>query len=134
MAETGANESEAFLRRLTAGDERCLTSVLLPAPEFENVAARAPVPRGLDRRTVVLVRLAALLALDAPPASMRWAVELACTIGVQDAELIGVLLACGAATSAAQATSGAESLAQVLGYGGDSSREQARLAGAGHRL
>lgn len=71
----------------------------------------------LDSRTRGLVRLAALLALEAPTTSLVWAVELACAAGVADEDVVAALLCTASAETAAQLESGAEPLAFALGYG-----------------
>jgi alkylhydroperoxidase/carboxymuconolactone decarboxylase family protein YurZ len=48
---------------------------------------------GLDPRTFALVKIAALIALDAPPASYAWQIANALEEGVTPEELIGVLRA-----------------------------------------
>jgi 4-carboxymuconolactone decarboxylase len=48
---------------------------------------------GLDGRTFALVKIAALIALDAPPASYAWQVANALEEGVSPEDLIGVLRA-----------------------------------------
>ena len=48
---------------------------------------------GLDGRSYALVKLAALIALDAPPASYLWQVSNALDAGATPADLVGVLIA-----------------------------------------
>ena len=48
---------------------------------------------GLDPRTFSLVKIAALVALDAPPASYLWQVSNALDAGVTAQEILGVLRA-----------------------------------------
>ncbi len=48
---------------------------------------------GLDRRTFALVKIAALVALDAPPASYMWQVGAALEAGASAREILGVLTA-----------------------------------------
>jgi 4-carboxymuconolactone decarboxylase len=48
---------------------------------------------GLDGRAYSLVKLAALIALDAPPASYLWQVSNALDAGASPADLLGVLFA-----------------------------------------
>lgn len=48
---------------------------------------------GLDGRTFALVKIAALIALDAPPASYAWQVANALQEGVTSEDIIGVLRA-----------------------------------------
>jgi 4-carboxymuconolactone decarboxylase len=106
-------EPEALLRRLAAGDESCLRTVLAPTPEFDDAGPLAG--DALDRRIRVLVRVAALLAVNAPTAALCWAVELASTAGADDRALVGVLASAAPAAGAAQLVANAPRLALALG-------------------
>lgn len=48
---------------------------------------------GLDTRSYSMVKIAALIAVDAPPASYLWQVENAIADGVSPQEILGVLFA-----------------------------------------
>jgi len=48
---------------------------------------------GLDARTFALVKIAALIALDAPPASYAWQIANALEDGVTPEDIVGVLRA-----------------------------------------
>jgi len=48
---------------------------------------------GLDARSYALAKVAALIALDAPPASYLWQVGSALEAGVTPRDLVGVLIA-----------------------------------------
>jgi 4-carboxymuconolactone decarboxylase len=48
---------------------------------------------GLDARSFALVKIAALIALDAPPASYAWQISNALEEGVTPEEILGVLRA-----------------------------------------
>jgi 4-carboxymuconolactone decarboxylase len=48
---------------------------------------------GLDNRSFALVKIAALIALDAPPASYAWQIGNAVAEGVTPEEILGVLRA-----------------------------------------
>ena len=48
---------------------------------------------GLDERTFALVKIAALIAIDAPPASFAWQVANAVDVGVSPEDIVGVLRA-----------------------------------------
>ena len=100
--------TEQLLRSLSDADERSLQDVVSSTP------GGSPLGIALDRSTRVLVELAALLAADAPTASVRWAVERAGATGVDDEELVGVLLAAGPATGGAQTVTSAPRLALAL--------------------
>jgi hypothetical protein len=117
MSETRpGSPSRDLLHRLAAGDERALRAVLRPISDPASGEEDATAGSSLDRRTRLLVRLGALLALDASTDSVRWAVELASTAGVDDESVAAVLLATGSATGSAQLVSSAARLAAALGY------------------
>lgn len=48
---------------------------------------------GLDERTFALVKIASLIALDAPPASYVWQLGNALAVGVTPEDILGVLVA-----------------------------------------
>jgi hypothetical protein len=104
-----SGQSLDLLRRLAAHDESLLRRVLRPVPAREpnNLCA-------LDRRTRLLVRLGALLAVDAAIPSLRWAVELAAASGAGDDALAAVLVSAGGAAGSAQLVASAPRLAQAL--------------------
>ena len=108
------SEARDLLRRLAAHDERSLRRAMAPTPEFEPGYALTDPP--LDRRTRVLVRLAALIAVGACTESLRWAVELASTTGADDDALAAVLVATGSAAGSAQLVETAPRLALALGF------------------
>jgi 4-carboxymuconolactone decarboxylase len=108
------NEARDLLRRLAAHDERSLRTAMSPTPEFER--GYDLTKPALDRRTRVLVRLAALIAVGACTESLRWAVELASTNGADDDALAAVFVATGSATGSAQLVESAPRLALALGF------------------
>jgi len=98
-----------LLRSLSRGDEHSLAAVVRANAGWAGAAGT-----GLDRSTRVLVELAALLVADAPTTSVRWAVERASATGVDDEELVGVLLAAGPASGEVQTVTSAPRLALAL--------------------
>jgi 4-carboxymuconolactone decarboxylase len=72
-----------------------LTGLAMSNPELilEGLEAREDWQRksGLDPRSFSLVKIAALVALDAPPASYLWQVGTALDAGCTPEELVGVL-------------------------------------------
>src|SRR4051812_22561369 len=48
---------------------------------------------GLDQRTFALAKIAALIALDAPPASYAWQIPTALAEGATPEDILGVLVA-----------------------------------------
>ena len=108
------SEAREVLRRLAAHDERSLQAAIAPKSEFgrDDGAAEA----ALDRRTKVLVRLAALIAVGACSESLRWAVELATASGAEDDALAAVLTTAGTAAGSAQLVATAPQLAVAMGF------------------
>ena len=116
MSETRVGSpARDLLLRLAAGDERVLRAILHPTLEPAS-GEEITVRDFLDRRTRMLVRLGALLTLDAPTDSVRWAVDLASTAGAGEDALAAVLLATGSAAGAAQLVASAARLAVALDY------------------
>lgn len=107
--QDASGQSLDLLRRLASHDERLLGAVLrlMPGGEPDHLCA-------LDRRTRMLVRLGALLAIDAATSSLRWAVELASTSGAGDDALAAVLLSAGGTAGSAQLVASASRLVEAL--------------------
>jgi alkylhydroperoxidase/carboxymuconolactone decarboxylase family protein YurZ len=74
------------LRSLALNDEQFIDSVLAMRPEDVEAS-------GLDPKAHALVRLGALLALDAAPASYQSVVGAALASGATVEEIVGVLIA-----------------------------------------
>ena len=74
-----------------------LAGLALGDPELllEGLEMRAEMQErsGLDARSFALVKIAALVALDAPPASYLWQVAAALDEGVLPSDILGVLVA-----------------------------------------
>jgi 4-carboxymuconolactone decarboxylase len=85
MAVVGA-ETHQTLTGVATGDVSLLEEVLgLREAQMES--------NGLDARTFSLVKIAALIALDAPPASYAWQVGNALNDGVSPDDILAVLRA-----------------------------------------
>jgi 4-carboxymuconolactone decarboxylase len=85
MGVVGA-ETHQTLSGISAGDADILDTVIgLREANREG--------SGLDPRTFALVKIASLIALDAPPASYAWQVAAALDDGVTPEEILGVLRA-----------------------------------------
>lgn len=69
----------------------------------------------LDERTAALVRVAALIALDAPPTAYRREVVAARAAGATLDEVVGALRAVGPSVGMARAVAAAPGLARALG-------------------
>jgi len=114
VAPESDSEAHDLLRRLARHDERSLRSILALTPE--SAGPNAALTSLLDRKIRPLVRLAALLALDASSESLRWAVDLATTSGTDDEAVAAVLIAAGPAAGSAQLVASAPRLALALGF------------------
>ena len=79
---------------------------------------------GLDPKTYALVKVAALIALDAAPASFIWQVEMAREAGVTPEELTGVLLALAPQIGLIRTVTAAPELALALGIDFEPEREE----------
>ncbi|HEY2600259.1 MAG TPA: carboxymuconolactone decarboxylase family protein [Thermoleophilaceae bacterium] len=79
-----AQETHDRLSGLSAGDVEALTDMLALREDAREET-------GLDARTFGLVKIAALIALDAPPASYMWQVANALDGGATPEEVLGVL-------------------------------------------
>lgn len=81
-----SQDTQTTLERIALGELDLLeTSIGLREVERES--------SGLDARTFSLVKIAALVALDAPPASYAWQIANALAEGANAEDIIGVLRA-----------------------------------------
>ncbi len=81
-----AQETHETLAGLSAGDVDALGEILSMRDEYRETT-------GLDSRTFALVKIAALIALDSPPASYVWQVANALDEGATPEDVLGVLRA-----------------------------------------
>src|SRR4051795_9152242 len=70
---------------------------------------------GLDARTFALAKIAALIALDAPPASYAWHVANAVDDGATPEDILGVLRAVAPQVGGARVVAAAPELMTALG-------------------
>ena len=107
-------QPESLLRALTVNEEEAIRSVLALRPEVaEDDAA---VGAALTPRVRNLVRIAALIAIDAPTTSLRWAVELAWNAGADEDEIVRVLATVGSEVGVGRVVGAAPRLAAAIGY------------------
>jgi len=96
-----------------------LAELALGDPELlgEGLEMRAELQRrsGLDPRSFALVKIAALIALDAPPASYLWQVANALDEGATPEDLIGVLRAIAPQVGGPKTVAAAPELMVALG-------------------
>ena len=81
-----AEDTHVTLAGISAGKLEALEGALGVREEFRATT-------GLDERTFALVKIATLIALDAPPASYAWQVGTAIEAGVTPEDILGVLRA-----------------------------------------
>ena len=84
--QTRPKDARQTLRGLSGHDDSLIERLL--KVQFDNIAES-----GLDPRSHALARIAALIALDAPPASFAWQVSLGMQSGLTPEEIVGVLVA-----------------------------------------
>ena len=97
---------EDALRCMALGDERYVKDVL--AMQLSNVDAS-----GLDPKTHALVRLGALIALDASQSSFQWNAATALASGATVDEIVGVLIAVAQTVGLARVSSAAPAVARA---------------------
>jgi 4-carboxymuconolactone decarboxylase len=96
------------LAGLSMGDHSVLEEIL----EFREIEQQRS---GLDARTFSLVKIAALIALDAPPASYLWQVANALDAGATPQDLLGVLRAVTPQVGGPRAIAAAPEIMVALG-------------------
>ena len=96
-----------------------LAGLALGDPELllEGLEMRAEMQErsGLDARSFALVKIAALIALDAPPASYLWQVANALDAGATAGEILGVLRAIAPQVGGPRTVAAAPELMVALG-------------------
>jgi 4-carboxymuconolactone decarboxylase len=97
-----------MLGGLAMGDPDLMAAGLEVREEFRQRS-------GLDPRTYALVKLAAIMALDAPPASYLWQVANAIDAGATAEDMAGVLIAIAPQIGGPRLTAAAPELMVALG-------------------
>ena len=110
-----ANQEER-LRRLALHDDHLIRAMLAIDPGQAEVS-------GLDPKSCALVRLGALVALDAPWVSYHWGVQWALAAGATTDEIVATLMAVAPVTGVARVVAAAPELALALGYDLDAAFE-----------
>ncbi len=101
-------ETHETLTGITSGDMEFLASAVgLREAQLEAT--------GLDARTFALVKIAALIALDAPPASYAWQVANALEDGATADDILGVLRAVAPQVGGPRVVAAAPELMLALG-------------------
>ena len=110
-APTQASVDDATLAALTGlsqGDIDALGEAL-------ELREAAQEQSGLDARCFALVKLATLIAMDAPPASYLWQVTNALAAGVGPQEILGVLRAVAPQVGGPKVIAAAPEIMMALG-------------------
>ena len=116
-------QHETTLSKLAIADDAYYESLL--ARDSANVAESH-----LEEKTHALVRLGALVAIDAESLGYMWAVDTARRRGATDDEIVGCLIAALPALGVAKIVSAAPKLALALGYDVTSALEESGLSPA----
>ena len=105
---TVAPDTHQALSGISSGDHDLLQELMgLREAELES--------SGLDPRTFSLVKIAALIALDAPPASYAFQVANAVEAGVSSEEVLGVLRAVATQVGGPRVVAAAPEIMLALG-------------------
>jgi len=107
------------LLRLVLHDEDFIESVL--AADCDNLDASC-----LDPRMHAVMRLAALLALDAPSVTYQWNVDEAFAAGVTPEDIVGCLIAVAPLIGIPRVVAAAPDLANMIGFDLDGALEARR--------
>jgi 4-carboxymuconolactone decarboxylase len=102
------------LRRLSMSDHRSVVEVLGGDDDATRDAGLGSVE--LDQRTLALVRVAALVALDGPSPAFDAAVAFALAAGATPDDIVDTMIAVGPTVGSAHLVSAAPKLALALGY------------------
>jgi 4-carboxymuconolactone decarboxylase len=114
--ERAVADYEDTLRKLSVRDNDCIER-LLAHQEANEAASR------LDGKTHALVRVAALIAVDAPPPSYMDAIASARQWDASNDEIVGCLIAVLPAVGVARVVSAAPKVGLALGYDVDAALE-----------
>jgi 4-carboxymuconolactone decarboxylase len=107
--DSSVDEYKLTLRRLSLRDDRYIDALLREECANANVS-------GIDPRSHALLRIAALIAMDAAPPSFMSAVEAGLDAGASYDEIVGTLIAVLPIVGVARVVSAAPNLALALGY------------------
>jgi alkylhydroperoxidase/carboxymuconolactone decarboxylase family protein YurZ len=107
--EGSVDEYKVTLRKLALRDDRYIDALL--SEECANATLA-----GIDPRSHALLRIAALIAIDAAPPSFMSAVEAGLEAGASHDEIVGTLIAVMPIVGVARVVSAAPNLGLALGY------------------
>jgi alkylhydroperoxidase/carboxymuconolactone decarboxylase family protein YurZ len=103
------DDYKVTLRKLAVRDDQFVRTVLSEEPSNAELS-------GIDSKSHALVRIAALIAMDAAPPSYMSAVEAGLEAGASYEEIVGTLIAVLPVVGAARVVSAAPNLGLALGY------------------
>ena len=103
------DEYKLTLRKLALRDDQFVNALL--SEECANATLA-----GIDRKSHALLRIAALIAMDAAPPSFMSAVEAGLDAGASRDEIVGTLIAVLPIVGVARVVSAAPNLGLALGY------------------
>jgi 4-carboxymuconolactone decarboxylase len=103
------DEFKLTLRKLALRDDRYIDALLSDDRASVSVS-------GIDPRALALLRIAALIAIDAAPPSYMSAVEAGLDAGASYDEVVGTLIAVMPIVGVARVVSAAPNLGLALGY------------------
>lgn len=116
---------EAF-RRMTIGDAAAIARLGQRPHEEPDAAERPPLPATV----IAMIRVASLVALDAPYATYRNEVAAALKAGLDLDDLLAVLLAVADQTGSARVVAAAPLIATAAGYDIEAELDGPSLPGA----
>lgn len=102
-------ELEDTLRRLALHDEKLIREVIASGVD-------APDAIGLDAKTYALVRLSALISLDAPVVAYQSTVAFAFAAGATSRDVVATLKAVASMVGSPRLVAAAPALAAAIGY------------------
>lgn len=111
MPVVGA-DTHTTLKGISAGDADFLDEAI-------GMREATREASGLDERTFALVKIASLIALDAPPASYAWQVGMAVQMGVTPEDILGVLRAIAPQVGGPKVVAAAPEIMVALGLSVD---------------
>jgi hypothetical protein len=106
---TAVSDFEFTLRKLTVRDDRYIDGILAGEREYADACC-------MDAKAHALVRLGALIALDAAPPSYMNVVGEALAAGATVSEVVGTLIAVMPVVGSARVVAAAPNLGLALGY------------------
>lgn len=110
------DEREDMLRRLVLHDDSVVASVLAMGGDTWH-------PSPIDAKTSALVRLGALIALDAPVVSYQSCITMALAAGATADDIVDTLMAVAPIAGGVRLVAAAPALALAIGYDIDAALE-----------